>query len=236
MNFYSLAPLKYKRSVVTGFVHRIYRACSSWRIFHHSLEKGKQILSNNQYPISFFEPLINTNLENIFIKRGCQLTNEESNDDEEIRCLYFLQYRGKITEEYISTLRRIQAPCKPVLTLRKLKTVLPPLKPPVEKALKSRIVYQIKCSRCDACYVGQTDRHIHTRFKEHLQPSKPVGQHFNLCGASSDFFSEDVCAVMQSTHRSILYLETLEAIWQRKIKPKINTRDEFRKRELTIKF
>ena len=150
--------------------------------------------------------------------------------------MYFLQYRGKITEEYISTLRRIQAPCKPVLTLRKLKTVLPPLKPPVEKALKSRIVYQIKCSRCDACYVGQTDRHIHTRFKEHLQPSKPVGQHFNLCGASSDFFSEDVCAVIQSTHRSILYLETLEAIWQRKIKPKINNRDEFRKRELTIKF
>ena len=99
-----------------------------------------------------------------------------------------------------------------------------------------RIVYQITCSRCDACYVGQTDRHIHTRFKEHLQPSKPVGQHFNLCGASSDFFSEDVCAVIQSTHRSILYLETLEAIWQRKIKPKINTRDEFRKRELTIKF
>ena len=29
MNYHALAPRKYKRSVVSGFVHRIYRACSS---------------------------------------------------------------------------------------------------------------------------------------------------------------------------------------------------------------
>ena len=30
MNFHALAPKRYKRSVVSGFVYRIHRACSSW--------------------------------------------------------------------------------------------------------------------------------------------------------------------------------------------------------------
>ena len=35
MNFHSVAPKQYKRSVVAGFVHRIFRACSNWRKFSH---------------------------------------------------------------------------------------------------------------------------------------------------------------------------------------------------------
>jgi len=34
LNFHALAPKRYKRSVVSGFVHRIHRACSSWALFH----------------------------------------------------------------------------------------------------------------------------------------------------------------------------------------------------------
>ena len=30
MNLQALAPKRYKRGVVSGFVHRIYRACSTW--------------------------------------------------------------------------------------------------------------------------------------------------------------------------------------------------------------
>ena len=39
MNFHTLAPKRYKRSVVLEFVHRIYRACSSWEIFIKALIK-----------------------------------------------------------------------------------------------------------------------------------------------------------------------------------------------------
>ena len=34
MNFHALAPKQYKRAVVIGFVHRIYRACSNWEKLH----------------------------------------------------------------------------------------------------------------------------------------------------------------------------------------------------------
>ena len=59
MNFHALAPKRYQRSVVTGFVYRIHRACSNWENFHVSLEKAKRILEKNQYPPPFYEPLIN---------------------------------------------------------------------------------------------------------------------------------------------------------------------------------
>ena len=38
MNFHAMAPVKYKRSVVSGFVHRIFRSCSNWINFHESLK------------------------------------------------------------------------------------------------------------------------------------------------------------------------------------------------------
>ena len=47
MNFHALAPKRYKRSVVSGFVHRIHRACSSWEYFHESMEKAKKVLERN---------------------------------------------------------------------------------------------------------------------------------------------------------------------------------------------
>ena len=55
MNFHALAPMRYKRAVVCGFVHRIYRSCSSWKFVHESLERAKVILTNNQYPPRFLE-------------------------------------------------------------------------------------------------------------------------------------------------------------------------------------
>ena len=43
INFHSISPLKYKRSVFTGFVHSI-----SWKYSHESLTKATVILDNNQ--------------------------------------------------------------------------------------------------------------------------------------------------------------------------------------------
>ena len=66
----------------------------------------------------------------------------------------FIQYRGKFTEDYARKLHKIKAPCNVIMTLRKLKTVLPSLKPPVEKVLRSGVVYKIECAVCSAAYVG----------------------------------------------------------------------------------
>ena len=49
--------------MVSGFVHRIYRACSSWLLFPEFLEKAKCVLERNQYLPTFYEPIIKQTLD-----------------------------------------------------------------------------------------------------------------------------------------------------------------------------
>ena len=130
------------------------RACSTWKAVHESLQKAKKILENNQYPPSFYDPIIKKVLVSIMDKPDEQ---EETKDDKEKEHkMLFVQYRGKLSEKFEKTLKHINAPYRVIFTIRKLKTVLPSLKSQVDKALKSGIVYKISCSRCKSCYVGQT--------------------------------------------------------------------------------
>ena len=143
-----------------------------------------------------------------------------------------IQYRGKCTEDYARALHKCKAPCTIVMTLRKLKTVLPSLKPSVDKMFKSGVVYKIMCSRCKACYVGQTSRHLQSRFNEHKRGG-PVKIHLNECNVN---INEENVDILQTTSRGENHLLTLEALNIREIKPSINTKDEYRSRELTIKL
>ena len=65
MNYHALAPRRYKKSVVAGFVYRIHRCCSNWKTFDDSLKKAKAILEQNQYPPTFYEPIIRETLTKI---------------------------------------------------------------------------------------------------------------------------------------------------------------------------
>ena len=130
--------------MVSGFVHRIFRACSSWMHSHTSLTRAKDILENNQYPVSFYEPLISATIEKLLVV--AKPNDPETDQDEEKAHMLFLQYRGKVTDDYVRALCHLKAPCAPVLTLCKLKAIMLSLKAGVDKALRSRVVYHISCS------------------------------------------------------------------------------------------
>ena len=230
MNYHALAPVKYKRATVIGFVHRIYRSCSNWSNFHESIERAKAILLKNQYPPAFIDKYISETISKIVSK---DLRKEEDKDSEK-PYLLFLQYRGKCTEKYASAIKKTGVLVKPIFTLRKLKTVTPSLKEPVVKDLKSGVVYKIKCPRCDACYVGATTRHLQTRVKEHRSRKKQtVYKHLEKCDTIKDDLEVNILC---QTWQGETHLFTLEALFIRQLKPKINVKDEFKSRELVIKF
>ena len=102
-----------------------------------------------------------------------------------------------------------------------------------KKSLKSGIVYTISCPHCNACYVGQTGRHLQTRLREHSNRKGPVKEHMAKCETD---WSEDNVSILSATSQGEVHLLTLEALWIREIKPVINTKDEYRSRELTIKL
>ena len=121
------------------------------------------------------------------------------------------------------------------MTLRKLKTVLPSLKPSVEWSFKSDVVYQITCPHCQVRYVGQTDRHIITRFKEHKNKASPVANHFSGCNVAMD---NNHIKILASTIKSIAHLKILEALYISEINPYLNTqlKEDHCSRKLRIKF
>ena len=65
INYHAIAPRRYKRSVVTGLVHRIFRACTDWELFDESLARAKQTLEHNQYPPEFYNPIISSTTEKL---------------------------------------------------------------------------------------------------------------------------------------------------------------------------
>ena len=71
-----------------------------------------------------------------------------------------------------------------------------------------------------------------TCIKEH-QKSGPVGNHFSSC--ESKVTMENV-TIKTMARGSIAQLMTLEALFIKTVKPTLNTKDEFRSRQLSIKW
>jgi len=208
------------------------------------MKKAKAVLEQNQYPQSFYEAIIKQTLDEIMknkmsedlptVSKQVEQQPDSILETNEIpKHPIFIQYRGKCTEEFAQCLHKIKAPCNIVMTLRKISTLLPSLKAPVEKPLKSGVVYKFQCAVCPAAYVGQTARHILTRYKEHLKEPSPVAKHTKECGSTCSW--EDI-TILDQTTKDYSKLLTREALWIEEMKPSLNTQEDFRNRTLTLKL
>ena len=48
--------------------------------------------------------------------------------------------------------------------------------------VSSSLVYKFECEQCNACYVGETRRHLQTRIKEHIRghPQSEISKHEHI--------------------------------------------------------
>ena len=145
-----------------------------------------------------------------------------------------MPYRGKPSQLLAAKVRLISGE-QIIFTTRKLKTCLLSLETFFARELRSKVVYKLTCSGCNSTYVSQTVRHLATRVGEHCKGDSPEGQHLLECnkevGGTAELRSE-IIEQTANTHK-LLTLEALH-IWRER--PKINTRDEIRSRELTLKL
>ena len=85
---------------------------------------------------------------------------------------------------------------------------------------------------CGSIYVGRTSRHVTTRLTEHQKKDSQVGQDLVECrGATNEIEWRIVDA-----YRTIEKLMIIEALYISKLIPALNTLDEYRGRELTLKY
>ena len=234
LNYHALAPERYKKGVIIGMIYRIYRACSNWKNIAESLNRARKILKNNQYPESYIENTINKTLDKIIASNE----KEKSEKEKEEYLLFFLNYRGRISEDYAKIIKKIcksrdspafEIPMRVIFTMRKLRTLLPSLKSPVQKMLKSDVIYKIECPVCKNSYVGQTERHATTRFTEHILRDGPIKEHLKACKTEIKEDNVDILMEMRSKSKLLTY----EALFIKEYNPKLNTREEFKGKKLT---
>ena len=161
--------------------------------------------------------------------RESETTNRTDRTPDESKAPLVMQYRGKISDQFSRRLKN--STCSSVFfTMRKLKIARPSLKAKIPRMLKSHVVYQIKCPGCQSSYVDQTTRHLSTRIREHSRNSSNVEEPLSQCGVA---LTEDNVKIIDSCSYSKVL--NLEALHISKEKPKINTKEEYRSREFTLR-
>ena len=78
-----------------------------------------------------------------------------------------------------------------------------------------------------------TFQYLKQRLKEHIGNKGPVKTHFENCAITP---THDVISILGSMDRGDGCLLTLEALFIKEIAPVLNTKDDYRRRTLTLTF
>ena len=96
----------------------------------------------------------------------------------------------------------------------------------------SYYVYMLKSQgHKPVTYVGYTIRHLRRRLGEHVNNKGPIKTHLCMCRTVME---EKDLKILAASTRGEEYLKILEALWQRELRPKINTKKEYRGRKLIL--
>ena len=71
------------------------------------MEKARTLLRNNQYPPTFYEPIIKKTLEKIVNAK--EPTSVQENEEIEEEKLVFVEYRGKVSDRYKNAMFQLKS-------------------------------------------------------------------------------------------------------------------------------
>ncbi|CAF1345844.1 unnamed protein product [Adineta ricciae] len=183
----SFVPHSYKVSTLSSMIYRAIRICSSYQLLHEEFEFIEYISQLNGYPANFVKSQIRKTLNRHIGKLNCTsvcvskdkmpLDNDSLPNKKQV--FLDIPFVGKPTDIFKKQLTKLTKSTDTnvdLLPIQRPPSSLSqyfPLKDPIPKLIKSRVVYELNCSDCDATYVGKTIRHVTKRFHEH-------GATFNL--------------------------------------------------------
>ena len=136
--------------------------------FHEEVVKIKRYLQKkkkNSYPLSFVDKQIKFFLENKINEKS-----DRVNATKNVLQYYKLPYICHILKD---VKRKINTFCNYYRKSLNIKIFLTPfkvadmfnVKDPIPKSLKSFVVYKFVLPGCNACYIGETTRHLSTMIK-----------------------------------------------------------------------
>ena len=179
INFKSVCPERYKIGVIKTLLHRGYHISADWATFHLEIERIKQLLSNNNFPMEIIETTIKKFLNS--------LTKPKSQIESEDQINFYFQnqmtsnYKAeeeklrKIVHKHISSVSpdsRINLQIYYKTKKTKNLFIKNNMHKDIDSNKRHHVVYQYTCSRAEcnfSKYIGYTTCSLHERFKMHTQ-------------------------------------------------------------------
>ena len=251
LNWDSLTSRKYKIGLIKCLLNRIWRICSNPETRSVETSRTKSILLKNNYPANVLDKEIakfvsNKNkLESNINKSIDPNDYEKGATDVPKKVAYIkLPYSGRNCEQFGEKLKRLVEKTYSSVNLRvafiapsdlskhfKFKDKI------VEVEKQSLVVYHIKCSECQADYIGKTERILAHRILEHQSPKKDkktgnyisaVYEHHKLTGHKIDY--DDVKILDRADSDPKLKVKEILHIDKRKptLNTQVNSQTEFR--------
>jgi hypothetical protein len=187
LQFDSHQPLEHKLSVVRTLTHRANSICSTESAREKEMKHLKEVLS-----ISGYEKWV-WNTPSTKKKTPTSQATEGTKKKGHIT----MPYASGTTEALARKIRQagVSVHIKGSNSIRS-KLVAP--KDKTEKLNQSGVVYNIQCQDCDSNYVGETERALKMRMKEHRREASPVDAH--MSSRRHSFREEDI-SILATDHR-----------------------------------
>ena len=172
-NFQSFIPKSYKYNLPFTLLHRAFKLCSKFELFHQEIDKLKTNFENN--------------LDNVFIKKKVVLKASKK------RLICILPFMGN---KSLQLRTRLVNSIENNLKFYKLKVIFQSLcklsslfryKDSLKNEIRSDIVYRYTCSKCKFTYYGKKYRHLFTRAAGHVGISNLTGKRLKSAKQSAVF-------------------------------------------------
>ncbi|CAH8865979.1 unnamed protein product [Trichobilharzia szidati] len=216
LNFQSDHPIGMKVSVALNLVNRARNIITDNDDMENEISNIKQVLIGNGYPEKLLDNIIN---------------RKEHKGKPKIEKSWLstiaIPYR-KDTAEQLQRLfasYNIKVYVKPSNSLEK---ALVHVKDIVPRMAQSNCVYKIKCSECDACYIGESSRQMKVRVNEHrlctkrpprnevelksLEKRSAIAMHAIESGHKIDFDNVEILGRGFHSHKERLTSEALHIL------------------------
>ena len=182
-HFRSHIPLQYKTSLISTLVTRAIKFSSSWQACSIELNRLRQTLVNNSYPLKLIDDVIKKK-----IRSNPETTNDLDDDVTFYLALYNLSNFASGTKEIRTIITDHVKTSLPTSSIRVV-TYYRPYKLGSQLSTRSRcdgvdksgVVYSFKCplTTCHAVYYGHTTQTLSSRIKQHRYVSSSITKHFN---------------------------------------------------------
>ena len=86
LNFRATAPIRFKKNIIQGTVHRIFNATSDWSSFHAAIERACVCFEQNQNPPVFYQPIIRNTITKILTTEGTPTSEDLKKPEKPTSC------------------------------------------------------------------------------------------------------------------------------------------------------